>query len=156
MLKVLFLKIRYSKYYLKLTNNYFLIVICVVFLLLSLSSLIYLCFLIIFLIYLFKKDKFLFLFSVGLIFLISFVYFSLEYRKEYVDDKVAGKVIAVEDTQVVVKSNGKKVLVFNYNNYNLTPGNLVEVQGEHVKLDEARIKGAFNYKEYLWHKQIDG
>jgi len=156
MLKILFLKIRYSKYYLKLTNNFFLIVIGVVLLVLSFSSPLYLCFLTAYLVYVFKKDKFLLIFLIVLVILITFVYFKLEYRDAYLDDNVTGEVISVKDTQAVIKTKGAKVLVFDYNNYNLAPGDIVEVEGESVKLDGARVKGAFDYKEYLWHKQIDG
>lgn len=158
-LKYVFLRVKTSINYQELRNNYFLIVLGITILLLSLSSLVYLVVALIYFIFIFKRSK---IIGISLLILFIFIishYYLLENKKINITNNFTGEinnvVISEDSTKIYVKSNNYTILIYDNTHINYSPGMKVEVEGQILEIDPNRIENGFNYKEYLKHNKVD-
>lgn len=159
-LKRLIIKIRYSVYYLVLRNNYFLVAIATTLFLLSLNHYLYVIIFIIYLIYLFKLERKLFIASIIIIIIIFSHFLYLENRKRFLDDEIKGTIINVTNKdyhqEIIVKCSGNKVLIYDKGFINVKVGDVIYVSGKNVIPDRIHLENEFDYQKYLWHEHING
>lgn len=146
-----------SEVYLRLINNYFLICLGFILFILTYNSLVFLFVLIIYMYYIFMKSRYLFWVT---LFLSIIFYLNININKE-VDIKTSfkGQVIKVEEKdtyhRLLVISNNSKIIVYDYDYFIFEVGDVIDVNGQVMNIENNRVWNAFNYKEYLRYSNID-
>ena len=139
-------------------NNLILIVLAIAFLLLTLSNLIYLLVLSIYLIYLFKKNKKIFWLCIVIIFIVLIIYLIYRYDDNFRYTSFTGKIIDAtnyeEYSKYIIRVNNHKVLLYDYDNYNLKVGMIVKIKGNLKDTNTAYTPNAFDYDKYLKNNHI--
>ena len=139
-------------------NNLILIVFSIVFFLLTLSNIIYVIVLLVYLAYLFKKAKKLFKVSIILIILIFIIYLVYSYDDNYRSTSLEGKIIDAtyydNYNKYIIRVGLHKVLLYDYENYNLKVGMIVTIKGQIKDIDTVYTPNAFDYAKYLKNNHI--
>ena len=139
--------------------NLFLIVINLIILLFSLNYYWIIICLIIYLIYIFNKNKNLFygLIIIDLIVIISFIIHFL-IIKDYQFDKFSGIVIKINYyenyNKLIVKNKFIKCIVYDYDFLDIKIGDYIDVSGNNKIIESNRIFGSFNYQKYYYSQNI--
>lgn len=155
-LNYLIQKVKNTNIYLSLLNNYFLIVIGVVIILLGINNKIYWCFLPIILIYLWKKERICF-YTLIIIGSAIFIHYQLLIHKpQFKDDEIIGTVKDISDNKMTIRNKKNKVLVYYDGNLNVDVGMQVYIKGDLITIDANRIEHGFNYQQYLRYHHYDG
>ncbi len=152
-------KLIYSKWYTTCLNNWFLIAIGIILFLLSWNYPICYIFLGLYLFYLIKNNKIIFLTTIILIllflFLLLFLYLSYH---QTTTNKIDGVVVSIEEKEyyqeIIVQKGIKKILVRNKTPMDITIGMKIEVEGINKKIDQNHLPYGFNYQTYLSHNGI--
>ena len=139
-------------------NNLIFIVFGIALLLLTLSNLIYLFILSIYLIFLFKKNKKIFWLCLVLILIILIIYLIYSYDDNFRYTSVRGKIIDVtkyeEYSKYIIRVNNHKVLLYDYDDYNLKVGMIVSIKGNIKDTDTLFTPNDFDYTKYLKNNRI--
>lgn len=148
-----------SKVYMSLLNNYFIIVIGLILIILTKISLIYLPVLAFYMIYIYKKSK-LILFIIVCLGAIYTIY-SVVLDNRIVDNPTDFNAIvtSVEKkdnyNQILVKYKRQKIMVYDKEFTNLRVGDTIKVKGTEIIIEENRVWNSFNYNLYLKHNHIN-
>ena len=139
-------------------NNLILVVLGITFLLLTISNLIYLLIFSIYLIYLFKINKKIFWLTIILISLVLIIYFIYSYDDNFRYTNITGKIIDASKydnySKYIIRVNNHKVLLYDYDNYDLQVGMIVRIKGNIKDTDTAYTPNAFDYTKYLKNNRI--
>ncbi|MBO7085883.1 MAG: ComEC/Rec2 family competence protein, partial [Bacilli bacterium] len=139
-------------------NNLIFIVFGITLLLLTLSNLIYLFILSIYLIFLFKKNKKIFWLCLVLILIILIIYLIYSYDDNFRYTSIRGKIIDVtkyeEYSKYIIRVNNHKVLLYDYDDYNLKVGLIVSIKGNIKDTYTLFTPNAFDYTKYLRNNRI--
>jgi len=139
-------------------NNLIFIVFGITLLFLTLSNLIYLFILSIYLIFLFKKNKKIFWLCLVLILIILIIYLIYSYDDNFRYTSIRGKIIDVtkyeEYSKYIIRVNNHKVLLYDYDDYNLKVGMIVSIKGNIKDTDTLFTPNAFDYTKYLKNNRI--
>ncbi|MCF7923826.1 MAG: DNA internalization-related competence protein ComEC/Rec2 [Candidatus Izimaplasma sp.] len=108
----------------------------------------------VYLIYLYKKAKTLFIIS--LLFL-SIIFFRLHMLNLIVKENLPmiGEVNEVFDKHIIIKNKNKYIVYFE-NTKNLKPGMIINIEGTYIENDAYNIIHTFNYNLYLKSEGIKG
>ena len=154
------LKIKNNRVYQELQNNYFLIAVNVVLILLSINEYIYLLFLIIYLFWMRILSKVLFYFMMIINILLITHYYILETRPKFNDSSVNGSIEEIRNfdyaNRILIKSKQGKLYIYDYDFRDLRVGMIINVEGEFVSTRPIKIEGEFDYGAYLKHNHIIG
>lgn len=151
--------IKNSSVYKDLLNNYFLLAFLLLLVLISYTNIICIIFLGYYLYYLYKKTKVIFYIGITFSIFISlnFLYLRCSYEYTYLEE-LSGKVIGIEDSndgqKLTLQSFNRKYIVYDYNNYEIKYGDIINVQGKTLDNMGSRVKNGFDYSEYLKHNRI--
>src|SRR5690554_1816691 len=151
--------IKNSSVYKDLLNNYFLLAFLLLLVLISYTNIICIIFLGYYLYYLYKKTKVIFYIGITFSIFISlnFLYLRCSYEYTYLEE-LSGRVIGIEDSndgqKLTLKSFNRKYIVYDYNNYEIKYGDIINVQGKTLDNMGSRVKNGFDYSEYLKHNRI--
>ena len=147
-------RIDYSIY----INNLILVVFAITLFLLTLSNFIYVVFLFMYLIYLYKKAKQLAFLSIVLIIIIGIIYILYRYDNGDRSTLITGKIIDANSydnyKKYIIRVNTKKILLYDYNNFNLQVGDIVQLKGDIKNIDTVYIPNDFDYSLYLKNNHI--
>ncbi len=149
-------KLKNSSVYKLLLNNYFLISISVLFTILAYNNILWLIALIIYSFYIYRKNKILFYICSGVALIILVHYIVIDLTYEYVDrEEIEGYIIEVSDNKITVKDKSKRYIVYNNSNLSLKSGYYIKAKGIASQVESNRLKGGFNYLEYLKNNRIN-
>jgi len=155
------MKLHYLKtnLYNSIINNIFIISFSIVLFLISLNNYIVFIGLIIYILYVYKKDKNLFYLSIIICAVIFVVFiaikmFQISSINNY-NNAIIGKVIKLEQKdyyqKITLKHKIFKVIVKDYNYVEINLGDEVKVLGEKLAIDTNHIPNAFNYQKYFYN-----
>jgi competence protein ComEC len=152
-------RLKNTSVYKHFLNNIFPIALFVLLVLLTLINRVSFPLVLLFAIYLFRSDKYLFI--LGLIFssllFISFLILEITIKPD-ADVHFSGLVIDLKQTEkyqkITVRSGIDKNIVFDYDFLDLHVGDIVQGDGEILTADPARIEGGFDYRQYLKNQRI--
>lgn len=156
---MLFLKeLKNKSLYKKLLNNYFLLALGIVLILLSLKHYLVVLVTIVYLIYIYQKSKEIFYVIVGLAVIIILIYF-LKLKITLRDHNyLEGQIINIKkgDTSqtLTVKKSWFKMIVYTDLETKYSVLDYIKFQGDEVIIDDVRVPYDFDYKEYLKYQGI--
>ena len=156
---MLFLKeLKNKSLYKKLLNNYFLLALGIVLILLSLKYYLVILVTIVYLIYFYRKSKELFYVVVGLALIIILIYF-LKLKITLRDHNyLEGQIINIKKGDIsqtlTVKKSWFKIMVYTDLETKYSVLDYIKFQGEEVIIDDVRVPYDFDYKLYLKHQGI--
>lgn len=152
-------KLKTTSLYKVLLNNLFLIFFLVVILLLALDSPIYVIFLVVYFIYLYKKNKKFAYIGLGVIIIILVLFLV---RKQIIYDKnlnefsgyVINKVKKDNYNRLLVRSGIYKVYIYDYDFLDIKIGDIITVDGINKKIEQNHLPNLFNYEKYYYSQNI--
>lgn len=145
-----------SKLYLSLLNNYFLIVIGIVIILLGIKHHIYWLFLPLLVYYLGKNAKSC-LFVLIIIGSVTLIHYQLFLNKPtFRNEEIIGIIKDINENKITITNKSNKVLVYYDGEIKVAVGMKVFVKGKLLTIDPNRIEHGFNYQEYLKYHHYDG
>jgi len=159
--KLYFLKLKIISVYDYLKNNFFILVMGIVFLALSLNCYYFFILYFFYVYFLYSKYKIIFrvFLFVSVVFGFSFFIYNHLYKVTEIEE-IQGIVIEIKEkdsyNQILVKSYFKKYYVYDSDKSPYRLGAKILVKGENVKIKKNQIAMAFNYQEYLIHQKIVG
>lgn len=146
--------------YNRLINNVFIIAFGIVLLFVSLNHFYILLVLIMYLIYLYKKDIYIFKIQLFIIILITIIFFVIKGYQNYLiktidSSNISGKIIAIVKKdyyqKITIKYSIFKINIYDYDFEDLEIGMIIRVSGENRNIEANHIPNAFNYKEYFYN-----
>lgn len=146
--------------YNKLINNVFLITFAIILLLVALNHYIIFLLLIVYLIYMYKKDQTLFWITLGLVIVICLIFFYLKmYQNKLINEldqyQIEGQIIKIVKNdysqKITIRYKVFKVDIYDYDFQNLNVGMIIKITGELKTIESNHIPNAFNYREYLYN-----
>ena len=144
--------------YKELINNYLLIGLLFSIFLIALNN-IYFVFILIYLtIFLYKKNKIIVYIGYFLItiFLVHLIILNNLPKQEATEIIKVNDVIKYENYQkIIVIQKGKKNIIYDFDNLDIYPGNIIKVKLEKSEVLGERIEGAFDYQKYLKYQKVD-
>ena len=148
-----------TNFYNSIINNLFIISFSVVLFLISLNHYIVLIGFIIYLYYLYKKDKNIFILSLALCAVIFIVFITTKIYQNYIingfNNTIIGKVIKLEQKdyyqKITLRYKIFKVIVKDYDFIKLNLGDKIKVTGNNIIPEINHIPNAFNYKNYFYN-----
>lgn len=148
-----------TNFYNSIINNLFIISFSVVLFLISLNHYIVLIGFIIYLYYLYKKDKNIFILSLALCAVIFIVFITIKIYQNYIingfNNTIIGKVIKLEQKdyyqKITLRYKIFKVIVKDYNFIKINLGDKIKVTGNNIIPEINHIPNAFNYKNYFYN-----
>lgn len=151
------MKLNYLKY--SILNNIFIIACSLILLLLSLNYYVVTIIYILFNLYIYKKDKNLFLISIILSIIVLLIFLILKYYQNYLinnfDGTIRGKIISIENTQyyqkIIIKYKYYKVVIKDYDFFSCELGDSITVNGNKSNIDLNHIPNGFNYNKYFYN-----
>jgi len=151
------MRLSYLKY--NILNNIFIICISLILLLLSINIYYLIIVYIIFLIYIYKHDKTIFIVSIILSLLILIIYISIKSYQLYLinnyPNNITGKVISIDIKEyyqkITIKYKIFKIIINDYDFIKINIGDIVSVQGTNVNIDTNHIPNGFDYNKYFYN-----
>jgi len=142
-------------------NNIFLFVVNLVILVITIKNSYLIILLIIYNIFILKKDKKIFYINIfiSLVFFLLYV-INCVIVKDYQLSSFEGIITDIDYyddyNKIIIKNKFKKVLVYHYyeGSYNYKIGDVIDVKGINVIMEEARVPMGYNNKENLLSKRI--
>ena len=151
------MKLSYLK--IEILNNIFIITFTLILFLLSINYYFIFILYTIYLIYIYKQSKIIFMTSIilSLIVLIIFIFIKSYYNYLINDEKldilIKGKIIDIDRKtnyqKITIKYKLFKVIILDYDLLEYKIGQVIEVQGIKSFIESNHIPNAFNYKKYL-------
>lgn len=156
-LKIFLNKLKNTFVYRILLNNIIVIAIIVTLFIITINNIFFLPLFILYFYYIYKKSKLFLKISTIIILLISIK--MIVYR---VDNSInLGEKIKVNDVirydnyqKIIYKKGYKKAIIYDFDNYDILPGDCIEITKEESMVLDERIEGGFNYKKYLKNNHI--
>lgn len=151
--------------YNKLINNCFIIAFGIVLLLLSLNVWYIYIILILYLIYLLKKDKLLFKIQIFCLLCIIIIFYLIKIYQNYLinnldTNNITGKIINIVKKEyyqkITIRYSIFKINIYDYDFMELKLGMVIEVDGEQRVIEPNHIPNAFNYKNYFYNSLYIG
>ena len=143
--------------YKELINNYLLVGLLFTIFLIALNNIYFVFVLICLTIFLYKKNKIIVYIGYFLItiFLTHLVILNNLPKQETTEIIKVNDVIKNESYQkIIVFKKGKKNIIYDFDNLDIYPGNIIKVKLEKSEVLGERIEGAFDYQKYLKIKQL--
>lgn len=155
-LKICLNKLKNTFVYREFINNIIIISIIVVLFLLTINNLNFLPLLIVYFIYIYRKNKLTVVISSVFIFIISFKLIVYKYSSFPQFDKIkVNDVIQYDNYQKIVYKRGyKKIIIYDFDNLDIMPGDVISAKLEESQVLKERIEGGFDYQKYLYNNHI--
>lgn len=163
-LKIYITRLKNTFAYKILLNNYFLIVLYIIFLLSTITHPVTCIIFIIYNIFLYKKSKeilkvsLLFSFIILIIFL--FIKLTIPFNNENEKTELVATVYDIEKkdnyNKIIIFSKTKKYIVISKENPHFDIGYIIHVNGRFNEIDSNYNEGEFNYLEYLKNNKYSG
>ncbi|MGI6710388.1 MAG: DNA internalization-related competence protein ComEC/Rec2 [Bacilli bacterium] len=155
------LRLKIISVYNYLKNNYFIFVIGLIFLALSLNHYHYFFLYLFFLYFLYSRYKIIFRVFLFISIIFSLNFFIHKYTFKQTDIKeVKGIITDIKELEnynkITVRDGFKKYYITDLNKKDYHLGIKIYVKGENKKITKNKIAMAFNYQEYLTHQKIVG
>lgn len=140
-------------------NNLFIITFAIILLLLSINYYIIFIGFIIYIIYLYKNNKTIFIITIILSFLIVITFICIKLYQNYLinnfENNIIGKVIEITNKntyqKITIKYNIFKIIIKDYSFINVNIGDVIKVDGVNNEIDINHIPNGFNYNKYFYN-----